>query len=695
MNEIANMTDIISQSFTQYAGAVIQSRALTDVRDCVKPSARQIYYCLYTDGFTSNKPFKKTLKAIGSAMRTYIHGDSSCEGVIMRSGQPFAMRYPLVEVEGSYGTQMETENWAASRYTSSRLSPIANYLLDETKQYAIDEWADNYDNTEKYPRVLSSLGFYNIVNGSSGIAVGVSSSIPQFNIKEVNDALITLIENPDAEFDDIYCAPDFATGGVIINESEVKESLKKGKGKACCVQSVIQKDNKNHVLIVKELPYGVYTNTICKEIDEFVQKNPDCGIVDINDLTGEDVCIKIYLSPRTKVDDIIALLYQNTSLQKSIGINMLMLKDGRFPQIFGWKEALVEHLNHEKKVYINVYRHRLEQLLYKQKIDKAIILAIQNIDTVIQKIRDSNSSSEALDNLKKLLPIDNDQAQAILKIQLNKLAKLEESNYVNDLEKIETEISRIQNILGSEELLDEEIIKRLKEVSDKFGDERRTKIIDKADSKVVNKKVSYPVAVSLDAFGYLKKVKINGGQNLTKMKTTVSDNLVNLYSSFGKMYRIKLDRISECGQSDKGTALGAILNLASGERILAFSINNVDEKCIFVSKLGKIKLMHSKLVDSNTQNLKGIQVMKLAENDELIGIKTTTDDIDIGVVTNSDFGMRINSNKLTESGKASSGRILIKLKDGEEVVKVSYGNSVSTIPQCNFGTRGKRLTKKQ
>ena len=190
------LTPIIKESFSQYAGAVLQSRALVDVRDCLKPSARQIFYCLYTDKFVHSKPFKKTLKGIGSAMRMYIHGDSSCEGVIMRAGQPFSMRYPLIEVEGSYGNLMESGNWAAPRYTASRLSELSNYLFEDIDKDTIDEWRDNYDDTEKYPVVLSTKGFYNIVNGTMGIGIGAASSIPQFNLKEVNDALIKLLWNP-------------------------------------------------------------------------------------------------------------------------------------------------------------------------------------------------------------------------------------------------------------------------------------------------------------------------------------------------------------------------------------------------------------------------------------------------------------------------------------------------------------------
>lgn len=227
----ACLEDVIHESFTQYSGAVIQSRALVDVRDCVKPSTRQVLYCLFTDRFTHDKPYKKTLKGIGSCMRLYIHGDSSCEGIIMRSGQPFSMRYPLVEVEGSYGNLTEAGNWAAPRYTASRLSKISNYLLKETDQYTVDEWLDNYDDTEKYPHVLSSLGFYNIVNGSSGIATGLASSIPQFNLREVNDALVYLLTHKNVNFEDIVCYPDFATGATIINKDEIFESLKTGSGK--------------------------------------------------------------------------------------------------------------------------------------------------------------------------------------------------------------------------------------------------------------------------------------------------------------------------------------------------------------------------------------------------------------------------------------------------------------------------------
>ena len=219
---MSNLKETIRESFIQYSGAVLQSRALVDSRDCLKPSARQIFYCLYTDKFLPSKPFKKTLKAIGSVARMYIHGDSSAEGIIMRASQEWCFRYPLIEVQGNNGSLAMSGNYAAPRYTEARLSRLGEHLFKDIEKDTITEWRDNYDDTEQYPMVLPSKGFFNLVNGTLGIGIGMSSSIPSFNLREVNNALIKLLKNPDASFDELYCAPDFPTGAVLLNESEVK-----------------------------------------------------------------------------------------------------------------------------------------------------------------------------------------------------------------------------------------------------------------------------------------------------------------------------------------------------------------------------------------------------------------------------------------------------------------------------------------
>lgn len=425
------LTPIIKESFSQYAGAVLQSRALVDVRDCLKPSARQIFYCLYTDKFIHSKPFKKTLKGIGSAMRMYIHGDSSCEGVIMRAGQPFAMRYPLVEVEGSYGNLMESGNWAAPRYTASRLSDISNYLFEDIVKDTINEWRDNYDDTEQYPAVLPSKGFYNIVNGTMGIGIGMSSSIPQFNLRELNEALIKLLWNPDCSFEDIYCAPDFATGGILLNEEEVKESLKNGNGKSCKLRSVISYDNKERCLIVTEIPYSVYTNTICGELEKILESEENPGIDRFNDLTGSTPLIKIYLSRRANPDKVLKYLYKNTSLQYYYGINMTMLENGRYPKVFTWKEALQSYLNHEMSVYRQGFIFDLNKIKNRIHIIEGLLKAISILDEVIALIKGAADTRSASLGLQKIFGFSEEQAKAILDIKLARLAKLE----INKLEK--------------------------------------------------------------------------------------------------------------------------------------------------------------------------------------------------------------------------------------------------------------------
>ena len=705
MNEVLELEDVIKESFTQYAGAVIQSRALVDVRDCIKPSARQVYYSLFTDKFTSDKPFKKTLKAIGSAMRFYIHGDASCEGIIMRSGQPFAMRYPLIEVEGSYGTLTETGNWAASRYTSSRLSPISNYLLQDTNKYTIDEWIDNYDDTEQYPRVLSSLGYYNIVNGSTGIAVGLASSIPQFNLGEVNSALIKLLQDENVSDDDILCYPDFATGATLINKSEVAASLKQGKGKACILQATINYDDKEKTLIVTDLPYGVYTNTICGEVAKLVSENPDIGITGINDLTGEDVCIKIYLDKAVDQEKIKQILYANTSLQKSYSINMTMLEDGRFPKIYGWRQALQAHLDHEKIVYINLYQQELNKLEYRLKIVEGIIKAINNINEVINIIKQSSNTKEANVNLQSLLDIDEEQAKAILDMKLSRLAKLEINKFTREQSELIIRITNIKAILESEELLKQEMIKRFQEVSNKFSDKRRTVIAERAAAKTTKtakeKVAAIPedVVVYMNKDGYIKSIPIKSyrktkEQTINLFKTTTAD-MVMLFTNAGRMFRIKLNTIKTCGTGDKGTAVGSIIPLEQNEIVLNIVPNTTPHDFIlFTTKNGVIKKTKVKEYISNTQNLRGIKAMNLKDKDELVSISLGYDTDSIILITTNGYSIRFAADDIKEQGKVAGGVKGITLNEFDYVVSSILCNEEDLIFILEQNGNGKLLANK-
>ena len=674
-----NLTPIIEESFTQYAGAVLQSRALVDVRDCLKPSARQIFYCLYTDKFVHSKPFKKTLKGIGSAMRMYIHGDSSCEGVIMRAGQPFAMRYPLIEVEGSFGNLMESGNWAAPRYTSARLSELANYLFADIDKDTIKEWRDNYDDTEQYPTVLPTKGFFNIVNGSQGIGVGLASSIPQFNLREVNEALIKLLWNPEVNFEEIFCAPDFATGAYLLNESTVKESLKNGSGFACKLRSVVEYDNKERCFIVKEIPYSVYTNTICGELEAILEAEDNPGVDRFNDLTGATPLIKIYLAKNANPDKVLKYLYKNTSLQYHYSINMTMLENGRYPKVFGWKNLLLTHLNHEELVYRRSFEFDLKKIKARIHIIEGLLKAYDAIDEVVQTIKTSASSAAANKALRVLLSIDEVQAKAILDLKLSKLSKLDINKLCNEKTELENEAARIEAILNDENLLKKEIEKGLREVANKFGDERRTKIlnISNEDETIEQKQLSLSFtnegAVFVNETSTLYSQRRNGVGSKFKLDkgefvvdTLIGNNTdeILFFTKKGLFYHLKMGGFN-IGEKQY---LNSFISTNFDDEIKEAAILSRDTESsniIFLTKKGILK--KSSLSEYNLKRNSGVQALKLDEGDSIASILITKDE-KIGILTKEGNFIIIETKDIRPIGRISKGVVGIKLSESDEVV---------------------------
>ena len=527
---MSNLKETIRESFIQYSGAVLQSRALVDSRDCLKPSARQIFYCLYTDKFLPSKPFKKTLKAIGSVARMYIHGDSSAEGIIMRASQEWCFRYPLIEVQGNNGSLAMSGNYAAPRYTEARLSHLGEHLFKDIEKDTITEWRDNYDDTEQYPMVLPSKGFFNLVNGTLGIGIGMSSSIPSFNLREVNNALIKLLKNPDASFDELYCAPDFPTGAVLLNESEVKESLKNGTGSSCRLRSVINFDDKERCFIVTEIPFGVYTNTICSELNEIMDSTENPGIDRFNDLTGKTALIKIYLKKGADSAAILNYLYKHTSLQSFYSINMTMLEDGRYPRVYGWKELLQEHINHEKTVYSRAFEYDLNKIRERISILDGYIIACAHIEEVVEMIKKSKTKGEAAEKLMAAYELNEAQVNAILKLTLSRIASLEVQKFIDEREEKKKEAERIEDILNSEVLFNAEIEKGLKEVADRFGDARRTKILDICkETTEIKEKVIY--------YGATGKAYLSMPKNDTVLAQGIAGNTFLGITRKGIVYR--------------------------------------------------------------------------------------------------------------------------------------------------------------
>ena len=620
---MADLQPIIKESFTQYAGAVLQSRALVDVRDCLKPSARQIFYCLYTDKFIHSKPFKKTLKGIGSAMRMYIHGDSSCEGVIMRAGQPFAMRYPLVEVEGSYGNLMESGNWAAPRYTSSRLSELSNSLFSDIDKDTIDEWRDNYDDTEQYPAVLPSKGYYNIVNGTFGIGIGAASSIPQFNLKEVNNALIKLLWNPNIDFEEIYCAPDFATGASLLNEEEVKESLKNGNGKACKLRAKIEFDSNERCFIVTEIPFSVYTNTICGELEAILEGDDNPGIDRFNDLTGSTPLIKIYLTKKANADKVLKYLYKNTSLQYHYSINMTMLEDGRYPKIFTWKEALLNHIEHEKNIYRRAFEFDLSKIEQRLHIVDGILIALAKIEEVIETIKSSSSTQNANKNLREKFILTEIQAKAILDMKLSKLAKLEAKKYEDEKEELLKRKNEIEEILNDEILFKKEIEKGFNEVSKKFGDSRRTKILNiekdedeptEIKSLLISLTNQNNIFVSENSSLFVQrrggvgtKFKLNNSEYVVSTSTAETTDSVLFFTNKGNFYHY----VAGALPIDEKIPVESLFEIKSWEKVTAMSSynkKNSKEYIIFFTKNGIMK--KSKLEEYNMKRSGGLKALE-------------------------------------------------------------------------------------
>ena len=677
---MAELKPIIEQSMKQYAGAVLQSRALVDVRDCLKPSARQIFYCMDKYKYTTNKPFQKTMAAIGDAMKHfYIHGDSSCEGIIMRAGQPFAMRYPLVEVKGNGGTLLSSGNWAAPRYTEARLSKLAAYLFGDIDKETIDDWRDNYADNEQYPGVLPTKGFYNLVNGTSGIGIGMACSVPQYNIKELNAALIHLIDNPDCDFSEIYCAPDFATGAILYNESDVKESMKNGTGFACKLRSVVEFDSKERCFVVTEIPYGVYTNTICGQLEEIVNGEENPGIERFNDLTGAKPLIKIYLAKKANPDKVLKYLFKNTSLQHHYGINFTMLDNGRYPKIFGWKEMLQAHIDHEREVYLRAFSYDLHKIKQRLHIIDGLLKAISMIDEVVKTIRQAADTKNAAIGLQRLLLIDEAQAKAILDIKLARLAHLEVDKLSKEKDSLNAEKEHIENILSNEELFKEEIKKGWREVASKFGDARRTRILniskdDEEPTEIKSLQVSMTNKNNLflsesstlytqKRGGVGSKAKLEAGEYVIHTESIESNEELAFFTRGGDFYHYPVSALAV----GERIAVESLFGLAAHERIVALSSFNkrrAKKNIVFFTKNGIIK--KSELAEYNLKRSGSLRAINLDANDEIASI-LFIDDEDVGIMTELGNFIRITTTDIRAIGRVAKGVRGIKLNDGDAV----------------------------
>ena len=598
----------------------------------------------------------------------------------MRAGQPFSYRYPLIEVEGSYGTLLSSGSWSAPRYTSSRLSPLAEYLFKDIEKDTIKEWRDNYDDTEQYPMVLPSKGFFNLVNGGYGIGVGLASSIPQYNLKELNNALIKLLWNPDISFDEIYCVPDFATGAILLNANEVKESHKNGRGKACKLRAVIEWDSSERCLNVTEIPYMLYTETICKELEEILNSEENPGIERFNDLTGEKVYIKIYLNKRANPDKVIKYLYKKTSLQNHYAVNFTMLENGRFPKVFTWKEILQAHLDHEEEVYRQGFIYDLNKIKARLHILEGLLKAINAIDEVIKLIKEAADIKNASLALQKFLGVTEIQAKAILDIKLARLAHLEVDKIIKERDELESEKDRITSILMNENLLKKEIEKGLIEVMNKFGDERRTKILniegeddEPKEVKTINVNITNQnnIYISESSSLYTQsrgsvghKIKLDKGEFIVNSLNAENIDNILLFTNFGNFFTIKVNDFP----LEEKAYLGNYINLKEDEEVLtglSLNKNKLKENLIFITKKGIVK--KTSLEEYISRKQVGIKAIGLEEGDKLISVLLVNNE-KLGLLTKEGNFLMFNPDEIRQTGRVTKGVKGIKLQEGDSVV---------------------------
>jgi len=715
----------LEQSFETYAGMTIMERAICDARDCLKPGARMSMYAQYIEKITADKPYRKAQKSVAAAMdHFYVHGDLSLYPLLARLGKPFAMRYVLEDFQGNTGTIECGDNEAASRYTEMRLSPLAMNLFTNIEKDTIGKWYESYTGEESYPAALPSVGYYNIVNGTSGIATAIASSIPQFNLREVNEAMIKLLWNPDVPFDEIYCAPDFCTGALLLNASEVKESLEKGTGFACKLRSVIEYNSQDRCLIVKEIPYSVYTEVIRNQLMEILESEDNPGIERFLDQSAVKPMIKIYLGKKANPERVIRYLYKNTSLQYHYAINMIMLDKGAVPRVFGWREALQAHIAHEVEVYTNAYNFDLKKLAARKHILEGYLICLAQIEEVVKTIKSSASSAAAKEALMKQFLLDDAQATAVLKLTLSKLAHLEVKKIEDEKKEIESEIERISAILADRTLLNKEIEGGMRAVANKYGDDRRTQILniegedDEEPVEVHSLQISLTnknnifltEATSLytqKRGGVGSKLKMSDGEYVLSSRQIESNEEVLFFAQNGSFYHYAAHNIPV---GDK-VPVESFLPVKNGEEIRALtSLNKKDKKpyIVFVTKTGLIK--KSELEEYNIKRNTGTKALSLDEGDEIVNV-LFIDSEKIGLLSAGGNFIMVQTDDIRAIGRVAKGVKGMKLNDDDYVISAraipndtTYIASISgegMIKRTNFSefciqgknTKGSKIQK--
>ena len=705
--------------FIDYAMSVIASRALPDVRDGLKPVQRRVLYSMIELNNGPDKPHRKSARIVGDTMGKYHpHGDSSIYGALVNMAQEWSTRYPLVDGHGNFGS-MDGDGAAAMRYTEARLSKISMELLADINKDTVD-FDPNFDDTEKEPVVLPSRYPNLLVNGTIGIAVGMATNIPPHNLREIVSAIVKIIDNKVEENREtsieeilpIVKAPDFPTGGLILGTRGCNEAYRTGRGKVVvrAVTNIETLSNGKTQIIATELPYMVNKANLIIKIAELVKLKKIDGITDIRDESNrEGVRVVIELRKDANANVILNQLYKHTQLQDSFGVIMLALVDQQ-PKVMNLLEMLGYYLQHQEEVVTRRTKYDLNKAEERDHILQGLLKALDFIDEVISIIRSSQNTQMAKERLMERFELSDVQAQAIVDMRLRALTGLEREKLENEHKELQIRIRELKMILADEKLLLGVIRKEIIEISDKYGDDRRSKIgYDETDFSMEDLVPRENTVIALTDLGYIKRMTVDnfksqnrGGKGIKGMQTieddyiedllmTTTHHYLNFFTSLGRVYRLKAYEIPEAGRTARGTAIVNLLQLAPEEKITAMiPIQEYDnEKNLFmVTKKGIVK--KTSMMEFTNIRKKGLTAIILKDDDELIEVKITDKDSEIFLVTRLGMCIRFRETDLRATGRSSMGVIGMNLSDGDEIIGMqlqSQGDSLLIASENGMGKR--------
>ena len=703
----------MKSSYIDYAMSVIVGRALPDVRDGLKPVHRRILYAMYEDGLTSDKPFKKSATCVGDVLgRYHPHGDASVYDAMVRLAQDFSMRYPLVDGHGNFGS-VDGDPPAAYRYTEARMSKLCNEMLRDIDKDTV-AWDPNFDESRKEPRVLPSRFPNLLVNGSSGIAVGMATNIPPHNLTEVINACVCILENPEAELADLMeyiKGPDFPTRGIIMGRSGIRAAYATGRGKITVrARTEFEEFGQNRErIIVTELPYQVNKRQLIAAMAEQVRDKRLEGISDIRDETDRNgMRVVIELKKDANPQVVLNRLFAQTQMQTTFGVTMLALVNNQQqPKILSLRHMLDEYLAFQEEIITRRTQFDLKKALDRQHVLQGLLIAEDNIDEVIRTIRESYDNAK--ERLMERFSLSEIQAQVVLDMQLKRLQGLEREKLEAEYEELEKRIEYYRELLANEEMLKGVLKDELVAIRDKYGDDRLTEIQDVEDEIDIEDLIEEEQCVfTLSHAGYCKRVPAStyrsqkrGGRGVTGMTTKEEDfvegvftasthDYILFFTNLGKVHRRKGYQIPEAGRTAKGTNLVNILPFEPGEKVTAgITVHEFDEDyLVFVTKNGTVKRLE--LASLNTARKAGIRALTLSEGDELIAVMKTDGKQDIMLASADGMAICFNENDVRIMGRDAAGVRGMALDAGDSIVGAGIaakGKQLLSVTEYGYGKR--------